>query len=88
MQSPTLAVAALLLLASPLVGQGEPGPIRVFGGADFIVASPTEEFAENVARGFGLDIHARVTLDEPGMTSLRFDMGFPPERAGRGGGPW
>lgn len=72
-----LAVACpLLLLTCPLAAQEELRPIRVFGGADFIVASPTGEFAENVARGFGLDIHARVTLDEPGMTSLRFDLGF------------
>lgn len=67
---------ASLIAAQPVAAQEGPAPIRVFAGADLILASPTGEFAENVARGFGVDLHARVTLDEPGAASLRFDLGF------------
>ena len=65
-----------LIAAQPTAAQEELPPIRIFGGVDFIVASPTGEFAENVARGFGVDLHGRIALDRAGIASLRFDLGF------------
>jgi len=64
------------LLAQPLGAQEQEGPVRVFGGIDFLVAAPTGEFAENVAVGFGVGAHGRFTFDEGGVASLRLDFGF------------
>ncbi len=72
----TCAAALPAALPLPALAQGEPVPARVFGGAGFLVASPTGEFEENVGTGFGVGFWGRLPLGAGSPLGLRADFGF------------
>jgi opacity protein-like surface antigen len=75
-----IAATPCLLLPRVAVAQegaqGMDGPIRGFGGLQFLVGNPVGQFAENVDIGFGIEAWGRWALDPRGRISLRGDLGW------------
>jgi opacity protein-like surface antigen len=73
-----VAAAGALFAAAPLAAQSpEPlQPIRGYGGAGFLIATPAGEFDDYVGTGWGLGGNFTFNLDSDGIVGLRLGAGF------------
>lgn len=90
MRSPAYLLAPLALMATMVASSPSSADAQVFGanqprqqrpsrffiGADFMVATPQDEFADYVGTGFGFGTHFIYAIDPSGVVGLRFDLGF------------